>query len=241
MAALAMMPPVSWFRGAPWGSFAAISYLDEDARLTMKLGERDGSSRLLCAASGLPKDERAVIILGLISPGDDRVLGRADARRPRREKSLGRKQPRSSATCCELPGSQCQETSSTKTGVSLSRATLKEFEGSVKLRGRGTITFHVFDPQSVQDILNSELVDAWRADDAEKAEERTRRAAWKRKLVRSQQPAGEPASDQGRCCGARRHPCFARAEEPPVVRRMIERPTNWLSAVRGPRTGLGPE
>jgi hypothetical protein len=29
--------------------------------------------------------------------------------------------------------------------------------------------------------------------------------------------------------------------EPPVVRRMIERPTNWLAAVRGPRTGPGPE
>ncbi len=67
---------------------------------------------------------------------------------------------------------------------------------TVKLRGRGTITFHVFDPRSVQEILDGDLVDAWRADDAEKAEEKRRRAAWKRKLVRSQQPVGEPATAQ---------------------------------------------
>lgn len=55
---------------------------------------------------------------------------------------------------------------------------------TMKLRGRGTITFHVFDPRLVEDILDRNLVDTWREDDAEKAAENRRRAAWKRRLKR---------------------------------------------------------
>jgi len=70
---------------------------------------------------------------------------------------------------------------------------------TVKLRGRAKkITFHVFDPRRVEDILDRDLVAAWREADVETAAENRRRAAWNRKLIRAQQngapnPA-EPAS-----------------------------------------------
>jgi hypothetical protein len=63
---------------------------------------------------------------------------------------------------------------------------------TVKLRGRGKITFHVFDPQMVRDLLESDTIDAWREDDAEKAAENRRRAAWKTRLIRGSK-AGESA------------------------------------------------
>ena len=57
---------------------------------------------------------------------------------------------------------------------------------SVKLRGRAKkVTFHVFDPRLVEDILDRDVVDAWREQDAETAAENRRRAAWKAKLTRS--------------------------------------------------------
>ena len=64
---------------------------------------------------------------------------------------------------------------------------------TVKLPGRAKkITFHVFDPRVVEDILNSDTLDAWCEDDAEKAAEKRRRAAWKRKLARAESKAGTP-------------------------------------------------
>jgi hypothetical protein len=70
---------------------------------------------------------------------------------------------------------------------------------TVDLRGRArSITFHVFDPRVVQDILEQDLVMGWREDDAETAAENRRRAAWKAKLSRSQKVgANLPASDAG--------------------------------------------
>jgi hypothetical protein len=75
---------------------------------------------------------------------------------------------------------------------------------TVKLRGRGTITFHVFDPQFVADVLARDLVVEWREDDAEAAAERRRRATWKAKQKQlqkgSEQDAGQPrttAADDG--------------------------------------------
>ncbi|RYE60129.1 MAG: hypothetical protein EOP20_03380 [Hyphomicrobiales bacterium] len=63
---------------------------------------------------------------------------------------------------------------------------------TVKLRGRARkITFHVFDPRRVEDMLDGELVDAWREQDAETAAENRRRAAWKLKLARSQKAAAK--------------------------------------------------
>jgi len=66
---------------------------------------------------------------------------------------------------------------------------------TVKLRGRGTITFHVFDPQLVADILARDLVVEWREADAEAAAERRRRATWKarqKQLQRRGAVAQEP-------------------------------------------------
>jgi len=58
---------------------------------------------------------------------------------------------------------------------------------TVKLRGRAKkITFHVFDPRTVEDILDRDLVDAWREDDAITAAENRRQAVWKAKLRREQ-------------------------------------------------------
>ncbi|KQR76866.1 hypothetical protein [Rhizobium sp. Leaf341] len=57
---------------------------------------------------------------------------------------------------------------------------------TVRLAGRAKkITFHVFDPRIVEDLLNSGQVDAWREDDAAAAAENRRRAAYKAKLTRS--------------------------------------------------------
>lgn len=57
---------------------------------------------------------------------------------------------------------------------------------TVKLRGRAKkVTFHVFDPRVVEDILDGPLIDAWREEDAVKAAENRRRAAWKAKLTRA--------------------------------------------------------
>jgi hypothetical protein len=57
---------------------------------------------------------------------------------------------------------------------------------TVKLPGRAKkITFHVFDPRMVGDLLDRDVVDAWREEDAERAAENRRKAAWKAKLTRS--------------------------------------------------------
>lgn len=71
---------------------------------------------------------------------------------------------------------------------------------TVRLRGRAkAITFHVFDPRLVEDILNENRVETWREEDAVRAAENRRRAAWKAKLTRSKKTAGEsPAqTDEG--------------------------------------------
>lgn len=61
---------------------------------------------------------------------------------------------------------------------------------TVKLRGRARkITFHVFDPRHVEEILNEDLVSIWREDDAITKAENRRQAAWKAKLTRAQKPA----------------------------------------------------
>lgn len=70
---------------------------------------------------------------------------------------------------------------------------------TAKLRGRATITFHVFDPRYVEDLLDGATVDAWRADDAEQAAENRRRAALKTKFKRTEKAARSetPASLEG--------------------------------------------
>jgi hypothetical protein len=69
---------------------------------------------------------------------------------------------------------------------------------TVRLRGRASkITFHVFDPRIVEDLLDRDVVEAWREADAITAAENRRRAAWKAKLTRArkQTPAAESTGD----------------------------------------------
>lgn len=66
---------------------------------------------------------------------------------------------------------------------------------TVKLRGRAKkITFHVFDPRVVEDILDRDLVTVWREEDAEAAAENRRRAALKAKLTRSLRSGKTPST-----------------------------------------------
>ena len=58
---------------------------------------------------------------------------------------------------------------------------------TVKLRGRArNITFHVFDPQHVEDVLDRDLVTVWREQDAATAADNRRRAAGKAAMKRAQ-------------------------------------------------------
>lgn len=66
---------------------------------------------------------------------------------------------------------------------------------TIKLRGRARkITFHVFDPRHVEDLLDSGVLDDWREQDAEAARENRRRAAWARKVAKAQK-SGKAAPD----------------------------------------------
>lgn len=63
---------------------------------------------------------------------------------------------------------------------------------TVKLRGRARqITFHVFDPQVVEDLRDRGVIDEWREEDIAAAAENRRRAAYKAKLTRSLRAAGK--------------------------------------------------
>lgn len=58
---------------------------------------------------------------------------------------------------------------------------------TVKLRGRARqITFHVFDPKVVEEILNDDRMSGWREQDAITAAENRREAAWKRRVARQE-------------------------------------------------------
>lgn len=57
---------------------------------------------------------------------------------------------------------------------------------TVKLRGRAkAVTFHVFDPRHIEDVLDGDLTQTWRDDDAQTAAENRRRAAGKAALARA--------------------------------------------------------
>jgi len=62
---------------------------------------------------------------------------------------------------------------------------------TIKLRGRGTITFHVFDPDMVRKVLDQDVIHFWREQDAETKAERRRVAAWGAK---SKTSSGQPRS-----------------------------------------------
>jgi len=68
---------------------------------------------------------------------------------------------------------------------------------TVKLRGRAKkITFHVFDPRQVEDVLDRDLVTVWREEDATTAAENRRRAAGKAALRRAQKAASAAQSSK---------------------------------------------
>jgi len=61
---------------------------------------------------------------------------------------------------------------------------------TVKLRGRARkVTFHVFDPRHIEDVLDRDLVTIWREEDALTATENRRRAAGKAALERAKKRA----------------------------------------------------
>ncbi|NMA97381.1 MAG: hypothetical protein GX970_04595 [Phyllobacteriaceae bacterium] len=67
---------------------------------------------------------------------------------------------------------------------------------TVKLRGRARkITFHVFDPRMVEDLLNRDQVENWREEDALATAEKRRQAAWKAKLKREEKKKPKAISD----------------------------------------------
>ncbi len=62
---------------------------------------------------------------------------------------------------------------------------------TVRLQGRARrITFHVFDPRIVEDLLDRAIVDEWREEDAAAKAENRRRAAYQAKLTRSLKKQG---------------------------------------------------
>jgi len=68
---------------------------------------------------------------------------------------------------------------------------------TVKLQGRARqITFHVFDPRRVEELIDSGVIDDWREQDAETARENRLRAAWARKVARAEK-AGKAAPAEG--------------------------------------------
>ncbi len=68
---------------------------------------------------------------------------------------------------------------------------------TVRLAGRARqITFHVFDPRVVEDLLDRGAVDEWREDDLLAAAENRRRAAYKAKLTRSLKKGSDSASSR---------------------------------------------
>lgn len=69
---------------------------------------------------------------------------------------------------------------------------------TVKLRGRAKrITFHVFDPKIVKDLLDRGTIEEWREEDAAAKSEKRRQAAFKTKLMRSLKKARTAKSDRG--------------------------------------------
>lgn len=64
---------------------------------------------------------------------------------------------------------------------------------TVKLRGRARkITFHVFDPRVVEEILNDDRMTEWREQDQLTAAENRRQAAWNRRLARAEKANTAP-------------------------------------------------
>lgn len=70
---------------------------------------------------------------------------------------------------------------------------------TVRLSGRARqITFHVFDPRAVEDLLDRAVVDEWREEDITARAENRRQAAYRAKLTRSlKNAATKPKTAEG--------------------------------------------
>lgn len=76
---------------------------------------------------------------------------------------------------------------------------------TVKLRGRAkAVTFHVFDPRHVEDVLDRDLPAIWRDEDAAANSENRKRAAGKAALTR----VGGGGGSSGRAAGKTRDPAL---------------------------------
>lgn len=70
---------------------------------------------------------------------------------------------------------------------------------TVKLRGRARkITFHVFDPRHIEDVLDRDLMEVWREQDAQAAAENRRRGAQKAALKKAGKLASTASEAAGR-------------------------------------------
>ncbi|TPM34153.1 hypothetical protein [Mesorhizobium sp. B2-3-4] len=68
---------------------------------------------------------------------------------------------------------------------------------TVKMRGRSkAVTFHVFDPRHIEDLLDRDLVSAWREEDAREVSENRRRGAGKAALTRAGKQPAKPHGPQ---------------------------------------------
>jgi hypothetical protein len=69
---------------------------------------------------------------------------------------------------------------------------------TVRLSGRARqITFHVFDPRVVEDLLDRGIVDEWREEDIAARAENRRQAAYRAKLTRSLKKAAQAPKTTG--------------------------------------------
>ncbi|MCJ2874458.1 hypothetical protein JUM41_09455 [Rhizobium pusense] len=69
---------------------------------------------------------------------------------------------------------------------------------TVRLNGRARrITFHVFDPKVVEDLLDRGVVEEWRVEDAEVKAEKRQKAAYQRRLARSLKKKMKPGEKAG--------------------------------------------
>lgn len=69
---------------------------------------------------------------------------------------------------------------------------------TVRLSGRARqITFHVFDPRVVEDILDRGIIDEWREEDIAARAENRRQAAYRTKLTRSLRKAASTPEKRG--------------------------------------------
>ncbi|ESY22785.1 hypothetical protein X750_06675 [Mesorhizobium sp. LNJC394B00] len=63
---------------------------------------------------------------------------------------------------------------------------------TVKMRGRSkSVTFHVFDPRHIEDVLDRDLATVWREQDVQEVAENRRRGAGKAALTRAGKGTGQ--------------------------------------------------